>query len=338
MNFSDIEEGRQKQSFAKEAAQLRAEADAKEKAAAKAEALQNFRQNFFGTPRREADAKRQADWAQHCARIDADPKNLNFYRVSFPTSIWAKDPVTGQAREPGVIDLGELHLEDISIEAYQKIHGPVVPSGFYAGTDVSGIMDKEKAEAIIKQYGLEWDIQGARVSSMKAKMFEEIKQALNPWQFSGGQQRMDITERIEAALTMKTPRSAGVQALFGKEAKPSDDSSFVTEGVDDLVSMAIRYDTGQDRALAYALAIRLADNPSFKPRLFMLQRELRDENLANLYRFNVLYGAWATDRRSFSKLAPRACPDFLRYGVQEQMERDLQAQMERNAQASGLSK
>lgn len=310
----------------------------REKKQREAADLQSFQQNFLGTPRREADAKRQEAWAQHCARIDANPKNMNFYRVSFPASVWAKDPVTGQSREPGAIDLAEFRLEDISIEAYQKIHGPVVPSGFYAGTDVSGIMDKEKAEEVIRQYGLEWDIQGARVRSMKAKMFEDIQKDLNPWKFSDGQQRMDITERIEAALTIKTPRSAGVQALFGKEAKPGADTSFVSEGIDDLVSMAIRYDTGQDRALAYALAVRLADNSSFKPRLFMLQRELQDENLANLYRFNVLYGNWATDRRTFSKLAPRSCPDFLRYGVQEQMERDLQEQMERNAQASGLSK
>ncbi len=313
MNFTDINRRRNEFLSEKDEATIRAEAEERERLKAKQAELNNFQQNFLGTPRRTAEAKAEADFREYSARVESDPKNLNFWRVTFPTSVWSKDPITGrQDRELGAVDLAELRLEDISIEAYQAVHGKVVPSGLAVESlDVGFIVPEEEAKEIIRKYALDWDIQAARVRKLKATMEEEIVAALNPWKWSNGQIRIDITEKIEVALTMRTPRSAGVQALFG-ETKSSTDTGFIPDSIDDLVSMAIRYDTGQDRALAYALAIRLKDNPSFKPRLFLLQRELKDENLANLYSFSVLYGNWATDRRTFSKLAPIHIPGWLR--------------------------
>ena len=75
------------------------------------------------------------------------------------------------------------------------------------------------------------------------------------------------------------------------------------------------------------------DNPGFKGRMLMLGRELDDQNLFNLFRFQALYGPYATDKRVFSRLAPVHCPEFLRYGTQEQLEANLQDELNRNGVA-----
>jgi len=303
-------------------------AAAKAKAEAEAVARQEFNDTMFGNKKRAAQALSQEQWARHKAIIDSDPKNLNFWRVTFPTSIWAKDPVTGNDRQPGDIDLAEFRLEDISIRAYLDIHGEGAPSGLPAGTDVSGIMDAEKAKAILERAGLEWDIQEARVRKLRSDTEARLIQALDPWRWNSGKVDHELIDRIEKS-TMPTPASAGTAAIFG-QAKPTGGS--LGEGVDDLLSRAIQFDNGagSDRSLAYALAIMFRNNPSFQSRLFMLGQSLQDENIQALYAYQALYGAFARDRRQFSRLAPRHVPEWIRYGTQEQLEANLQEQLNRN--------
>ena len=121
----------------------------------------------------------------------------------------------------------------------------------------------------------------------------------------------------------------GCAWIIGK-AKPV--SGAIGEGIDELMARAIRYDQGpgSDRSLAYALALQYKDNPGFKSRLLMLGRELDDQAIYDLFRFQALYGPYATDKRVMSRLAPVHCPEFLRYGTQEQLEKNLQEELNRN--------
>lgn len=305
-------------------------AAAKEKARLEAIARQDFTQTMFGkTKERMEWGKKQEVWAQHCAAIDKDPLNFNIHRVSFPNSIWAVDPITGGSRQPGPIDLSELRLEDISVEAYQAIHGPVVPSGLPAGTDISGILDVEKAKEILERYGLAWDVQDAKVRKLRAEIEKQIIQALDPWKkWHNGTIDYSIVSMIENA-TMPTQASAGTVAIFGN-AKPTGGA--LGAGIDDLLARAIQFDNGEgsDRSLAYAMAVMFRNNPSFLPRLFLLGKQLQDENIQALYTFQVLYGSLARDRRQFARLSPAPVPDFIRYGTQEQLERNLQEQLDKN--------
>ena len=301
---------------------------AKAKAEAEAASRKQFQETMFGTKRRDDWNKKQEIWQQHCALIDQDPRNFNFWRVTFPTSIWAKDPVTGNDRQPGDIDLAEFRLEDISIQAYLDIHGEGAPSGLPAGTDVTGIVDAEKAKAIRERAGLEWDIQEARVRKLRSDREAWLIQALDPWRWNNGKVDHELIDRIEKS-TMPTRASAGTAAIFG-QAKPTGGA--LGEGIDDLLARAIQFDNGagSDRSLAYALAVMFRNNPSFQSRLFMLGQSLQDENIQALYAYQVLYGAFARDRRQFDRLAPIHVPEWIRYGTQEQLERNLQAELERN--------
>ena len=307
-------------------------AAAKAKEQAEAKARQEFTQNFFGNKKREAWGKKQELWEKHKALIDADPKNFNFFRVSYPSTIWATDPVTGQDRQPGEIDKAEFQLEDISIRAYVAVHGPGAPSGLSASSKIDGfIVSDEQAKTILERYGQEWDMQAARVRKLKADIEALLVKALDPWRWNGGKIDHELIDRIEKS-SMATPASAGTAAIFGK-AKPVNGA--IGEGIDDLIARAIRYDAGpgSDRSLAYALALQFKDNPTFKSRLLMLGRELDDQALYGLFRFQVLYGPYATDKRKFSRLAPVHCPEFLRYGTQEQLEANLQDELNRNGVA-----
>ena len=304
-------------------------AAAKAKKQAEAMARQEFTQNFFGNKKREAWGKKQELWEKHKALIDADPKNFNFFRVSFSSTLWATDPVTGQDRLPGEIDKAEFALEDISIRAYIAVHGPGAPSGLPASTKIDEfIVSKEQVASVLERAGLEWDMQAARVRKLRSDTEDLLVKALDPWRWNGGKIDHELIDRIEKS-SMATPVSAGVSAIFGK-AKPV--SGAIGEGIDELIARAIRYDqgAGSDRSLAYALALQYKDNPSFKSRLLMLGRELDDQAIYNLFRFQVLYGPYATDKRVFSKLAPVHCPEFLRYGTQEQLEANLQEELNRN--------
>lgn len=302
---------------------------AKARAVSEAAARQEFTQNFFGNKKREDWGKKQELWEKHKQMIDDDPKNFNFFRVSFPSTIWATDPVTGQDRLPSEIDKAEFQLEDISIRAYIAVHGPGAPYGVYASTKFAGfVVTDEQAKSILERAGLEWDMQAARVRQLRSNTEDALVKALDPWRWNGGKLDHELIDRIEKSA-LATPVSAGVSAIFGK-AKPV--SGAIGEGIDELIARAIRYDqgAGSDRSLAYALALQYKDNPSFKGRMLMLGRELDDQNLYNLFRFQALYGPYATDKRVFSRLAPVHCPEFLRYGTQEQLEANLQAELDRN--------
>lgn len=305
-------------------------AAAKAKKQAEAKARQEFTQNFFGNQKREAWGKKQELWEKHKALIDADPKNFNFFRVSYPSTLWATDPVTGQDRQPGEIDKAEFALEDISIRAYIAVHGPGAPSGISASSKIDGfIVSDEQAKAILERYGQEWDMQAARVRMLKADTEDLLVKALDPWKWNGGKIDHELIDRIDKASTIPEGKSV----LYGT-VKPAVHGA-IGEGVDELMARAIRYDqgAGSDRSLAYALALQYKDNPSFKSRLLMLGRELDDQALYGLFRFQVLYGPYATDKRVFSRLAPVHCPEFLRYGTQEQLEKNLQDELNRNGVA-----
>jgi hypothetical protein len=301
---------------------------AKAKAAKEAADRQAFNDTMFGNKKRQDWGKKMELWEKHKALIDQDPRNFNFWRVTFPTSIWAKDPVTGNDRQPGDIDLAEFRLEDISIQAYLDIHGEGAPSGLPAGTDVTGIVDAEKAKAIRERAGLEWDIQEVRVRKLRSDREAWLIQALDPWRWNNGKVDHELIDRIEKS-TMPTRASAGTAAIFG-QAKPTGGA--LGEGIDDLLARATQFDNGagSDRSLAYALAVMFRNNPSFQSRLFMLGQSLQDENIQALYAYQALYGAFARDRRQFDRLAPIHVPEWIRYGTQEQLERNLQAELERN--------
>lgn len=305
-------------------------AAAKAKAVSEAAARQEFTQNFFGNKKREDWGKKQELWEKHKALIDADPRNYNFFRVSFSNTIWGTDPVTGQDRLPGEIDKAEFALEDISIRAYIAVHGPGAPSGFAASTKIDEfIVPKEQVASVLERAGMEWDMQAARVRKLKADTEDLLVKALDPWRWNGGKIDHELIDRIDKASTIPEGKSV----LYGT-VKPAVHGA-IGEGVDELMARAIRYDqgAGSDRSLAYALALQYKDNPSFKSRLLMLGRELDDQALYGLFRFQVLYGPYATDKRVFSRLAPVHCPEFLRYGTQEQLEKNLQDELNRNGVA-----
>ena len=305
-------------------------AAAKAKAAKEAADRVAFNQTMFGNQKREAWGKKQETWEKHKSLIDADPKNFNFFRVSFPSTIWATDPVTGQDRQPGEIDKAEFALEDISIRAYIAVHGPGAPSGFAASTKIDNfIVSDEQVKSILERAGLEWDMQAARVRQLRSNTEDALVKALDPWRWNGGKIDHELIDRIDKASTIPEGKSV----LYGT-VKPAVHGA-IGEGVDELMARAIRYDqgAGSDRSLAYALALQFKDNPGFKGRMLMLGRELDDQNLFNLFRFQALYGPYATDKRVFSRLAPVHCPDFLRYGTQEQLEANLQDELNRNGVA-----
>ncbi len=288
-----------------------------------------FNQTMFGNKKRDDWSKKQEIWQQHCALIDQDPRNFNFWRVTFPNSIWAKDPVTGNDRQPGDIDLAEFALEDISIRAYIAVHGPGAPSGLPASTKIDEfIVPKEQVASVLERAGLEWDVQEVRVRKLRSDREAWLIQALDPWRWNNGKVDHELIDRIEKS-TMPTRASAGTAAIFG-QAKPTGGA--LGEGIDDLLARAIQFDNGagSDRSLAYALAVMFRNNPSFQSRLFMLGQSLQDENIQALYAYQVLYGAFARDRRQFDRLAPIHVPEWIRYGLQEQLERNLQAELERN--------
>ncbi len=301
----------------------------KEKARQEAARLKDFHETMFGTKKREKWQQLQNAWQEHCRAIDANPANFNYWRVTFPVSVWATDPVTGADRSPGLIDLAEFALEDISISCYQQLHGNVVPSGFAAWVNTSGgddggfIVPFEEAKLILERYGQTWDVQAAKVRKLKADTETKLIRALNPWQWSGGKVDWDLVDRIEKATT----RGGGKSQLYGTN-RPIE-KGVVGEGVDELVARAIRYDSGagSDRSLAYALALQLKDDPAFKPRLLMMGMELEDQALLDFFRYEALYGTFATDRREIVRLTPRHVPEFLRYGTQARLEETLNMQL-----------
>jgi len=307
----------------------------KEKARQEAARLRDFTETMFGTKKREKWQQLQTAWEEHKRIIDSNPANFNYFRVTFPVSIWATDPVTGQDRQPGLIDIAELALEDISISCYQQLHGNVVPSGFAAWVNTSGgddggfIVPFEEAKAILERYGEMWDVQAAKVRKLKADTETKLIRALNPWQWSGGKVDWDLVDRIEKATT----RGGGKSQLYGTN-RPIE-KGVVGEGVDELVARAIRYDSGagSDRSLAYALALQLKDDPNFKPRLLMMGTELEDQALLDFFRYQALYGAYATDRREIVRLTPRHVDEFLRYGTQERLEATLEMQLKEHGVA-----
>jgi len=307
----------------------------KEKARQEAERLKAHTEMMFGTKKREKWQQLQNAWQEHCRAIDANPANFNYWRVTFPVSIWATDPVTGQDRQPGLIDIAELALEDISISCYMQLHGEGAPSGFAAWVNTSGgddggfIVPFEEAKTILERYGEMWDVQAAKVRKLKADTETKLMRALNPWQWNGGKVDWDLVDRIEKATT----RGGGKSTLYGTN-RPIQ-KGVVGEGVDELVARAIRYDSGagSDRSLAYALALQLKDDPAFKPRLLMMGNELQDQNLLDFFRYQALYGAYADDRREIVKLTPRHCDEFLRYGTQERLEATLEMQLKEHGVA-----
>lgn len=308
-----------------------------EKKRVEAAALQDFHSTMFGKTKQRLEwNKNQEAWEQHKRIVDQDERNFNFWRVTFPTGIWAKDPVTGQDRSPGEIDKAEFALEDISIRCYLALHGPGAPSGLPAWTNVSGgdpveggfIVPAEQAKAILDKASDEWELQAARVRTLRSNIEDKLVSALNPWRWNGGKIDQELIDRIEKAA-MATPRSAGVSAIFGEATSAT---GAVGEGIDELIARAIRYDSGPggDRSLAYCLALQFKDNPQFKGRFLMLGRALDDQALLDLFSFQSLYGPWATDKRHFSKLSPISVPEFIRYGTQAQLEKNLQDELERN--------
>ena len=304
-------------------------AAAKAKAEQDAIAHKQFQDTMFGTAKRNKEAMSQEAWEQHKRLVDSDWRNFNFWRVTFPRSLWSTDPVTGNDRHPGDIDLAEFALEDISIRAYMAVHGPGAPSGLPASVNVSGtetgfVVSLEQGKAILESAGMEWDIQEARVHKLRSDTEAQLIQALDPWRWNGGKVDHELIDRIEKS-TMPTIASAGTAAIFGS-SKPSGGA--LGEGIDDLLARAIQF--GSDRSLAYALAVMFRNNPSFQSRLFMLGKSLQDENIQALYSYQALYGAFATERRQFDRLAPIHVPEWIRYGTQEQLEANLQEQLNRN--------
>jgi len=300
-----------------------------EKARQEAERLREHTEMMFGTKKREAWGKLQQAWEEHKRAVDSNPANFNYWRVTFPVSIWATDPVTGADRQPGLIDLAEFALEDISVSCYMQLHGEGAPSGFACWVNTSGgddggfIVPFEEAKLILERYGEMWDVQAAKVRRLKADTETKLMRALNPWQWNGGKVDWDLVDRIEKATT----RGGGKSQLYGTN-RPIE-KGVVGEGVDELVARAIRFDNGagSDRSLAYALALQLKDDPAFKPRLLMLGTELQDPALLDFFRYEALYGTFATDRREIVRLTPRHVPEFLRYGTQARLEETLNMQL-----------
>lgn len=307
-------------------------AAAKAKAEKEAADRLEFNRTMFGNQKREAWGEKMQAWEEHKRLIDADWHNFNFFRVSFPNTIWATDPVTGAERAPGPIDLAEFQLEDISIRAYIAVHGPGAPSGLHAEVNTTGgpdggfIVPKEQAMAILERAGNEWDLQAARIRKLKADTEENLVRALDPWKWNDGKVDHSIIDRIEKA----SAEPAHVSQLYGTTIPKR--ASVVGEGVDELLSRAIRYDAGpgSDRSLAYALVVQFKDDPSFKSRMLLLGRALDDQAIYDLFTFQVLYGAYAQDKRNITRLTPVHVPEFLRYGTQEQLEKNLQEELNRN--------
>ena len=301
----------------------------KEAARQEAERLKAHTEMMFGTKKREKWQQMQNAWEEHKKIIDANPANFNYWRVTFPTSIWAKDPVTGADRQPSEIDIAELALEDISISCYLQLHGEGAPSGFPCWVNTSGgddggfIVPFEEAKLILERYSQTWDIQAAKVRKIKADTEAKLMRALSPWSWNNGKVDQDLVDRIEKATT----RGGVKSQLYG--TKSPIEKGVVGEGVDELIARAIRYDggAGSDRSLAYALTLQLKDDRAFKPRLLMLGTELQDQNMLDFFRYQALYGAYADDKREIVKLTPRRCDDFLRYGTQDRLEATLQMQL-----------
>ena len=300
-----------------------------EKARQEAERLREHTEMMFGTKKREAWGKLQQAWEEHKRAVDSNPANFNYFRVTFPVSIWATDPVTGADRKPGLIDLAEFALEDISISCYLQLHGEGAPSGFPCWVNTSGgddggfIVPFEEAKLILERYSEMWDVQAAKVRRLKSETELKLMRALNPWQWNGGKVDQDLVDRIEKATT----RGGGKSQLYG--TKSPIQKGVVTEGVDELIARAIRFDggAGSDRSLAYALTLQLKDDRAFKPRLLMLGNELEDPALLDFFRYQALYGAYADDRREIVRLTPRHVPEFLRYGTQARLEETLNMQL-----------
>jgi hypothetical protein len=188
----------------------------------------------------------------------------------------------------------------------------------------------DEAKLILERAGMDWDVQAAKVRKLKADTEAKLMRALNPWRWNNGKVDQDLVDRIDKAST----RGGGKSVLYGT-TRPIE-KSVVTEGVDELVSRAIRYDGGEpgcDRSLAYALALQLKDDPAFKPRLLMLGLELGDEALLDFFRYQALYGAYAEDRREPVKLTPHPVPEFLRWGTQARLEAVIQDQLKENGVA-----
>lgn len=237
--------------------------------------------------------------------------------------------MTGADRQPSEIDIAELALEDISISCYLQLHGEGAPSGFPCWVNTSGgddggfIVPFEEAKLILERYSQTWDIQAAKVRKIKADTEAKLMRALSPWSWNNGKVDQDLVDRIEKATT----RGGVKSQLYG--TKSPIQKGVVTEGVDELIARAIRFDggAGSDRSLAYALALQLKDDPAFKPRLLMMGMELEDQALLDFFRYEALYGTFATDRREIIKLTPRHVPEFLRYGTQERLEETLNMQL-----------
>jgi len=300
-----------------------------EKARQEAERLREHTEMMFGTAKRKKWQELQSAWEEHKRRIDANPANFNYWRVTFPVSIWATDPVTGKDRQPGLIDLAEFALEDISISCYLQLHGEGAPSGFPCWVNTSGgddggfIVPFEEAKLILERYSEMWDVQAAKVRRLKSETELKLMRALNPWQWNGGKVDQDLVDRIEKATT----RGGGKSQLYGTQ-RPIE-RGVVGEGVDELIARAIKFDggAGSDRSLAYALTLQLKDDRAFKPRLLMMGMELEDQALLDFFRYQALYGAYADDRREIVKLTPRHCDEFLRYGTQARLEETLNMQL-----------
>lgn len=305
----------------------------REKKRREAEDLQNFHQMMFGKTAESKERRAKAEaWEAHKRQVDSQKEFYNWFFVTFNSSIWSKDP-TGREmqRQIGPIDREEIELEAISLRCFWELHGQdSVPSGLPVWTNTSGgdpveggfIVDAETAKAILDRASLAWDKQAAKVRILKQETEEKLCAALNPWRWNGGTVDQELADRIEAALTMRTPRSDGVRALFG-EGKT--ETSFVGEGVDSLLERAIRFDGGQgsDRSLIYALTLTLKDNEQYKGRWLMAARELNDQALFDLFSFKQLYGPYAREKRIITKLQPIHVPEFVRYGTQEQLEAQL---------------
>ena len=306
-----------------------------EKARQEAERLREHTETMFGTAKRKKWQELQSAWEEHKRRIDANPANFNYWRVTFPVSIWATDPVTGKDRQPGLIDLAEFALEDISISCYLQLHGEGAPSGFPCWVNTSGgddggfIVPFEEAKLILERYSEMWDVQAAKVRRLKSDTEAKLMRALNPWQWNGGKVDWDLVDRIEKATT----RGGGKSQLYGTN-RPIE-KGVVGEGTDELVARAIRFDNGagSDRSLAYALTLQLKDDRAFKPRLLMLGNELEDPALLDFFRYQALYGAYADDRREIVRLTPRHVDEFLRYGTQERLEATLEMQLKEHGVA-----
>ena len=189
-------------------------AAAKAKEQAEAKARQEFTQNFFGNKKREAWGKKQELWEKHKALIDADPKNFNFFRVSYPSTIWATDPVTGQDRQPGEIDKAEFQLEDISIRAYVAVHGPGAPSGLSASSKIDGfIVSDEQAKTILERYGQEWDMQAGGVSISGSGSVQAYAVSTHTRRQNGGR---GISARVCASNSYQDSARGEKKPIFGR--------------------------------------------------------------------------------------------------------------------------